>query len=290
MENNQQQKMNIQWFPGHMTKASRMIEENISQVDAVCEILDARIPRSSHNPEIDNAAAGKPRLIVLNRSDLADPNYTDIWINYFKKLGFAAIKTDCKSGKGTNAFIPAVNYLLEDKIKSYENKGQTGRSLRLMVVGVPNVGKSSFINRVAGRKAAAAADKPGVTRGKQWIHINEKLDLLDTPGILWPKFENQDIGELLAVTNAIKSDVIDVETLAANFMLKLKTNYSQTILNRYGFEPTEEMSGFDMLELAAKRRGFVVSKGEYDIERMAYTLLKEFQDGKLGKLTLEYPE
>ena len=284
------EKLNIQWFPGHMTKAQRMIEENLRLVDAVCEILDARIPRASRNPDIDRLAAGKPRLVILNRCDLADPAVTKAWSAAFRARGLSVLETDARSGKGVAGFAPAVRELMADKLQSYESKGQTGRGLKVMVLGIPNVGKSTFINKVAGRKAAAAGDKPGVTRGRQWINIDRGLDLLDTPGILRPKFDSQEVGEMLAVTNAIKSDVIDRETLAANFMLRLRALYPEAIEKRYGFTPPEEANGFELLELAAKKRGFLVSKGEYDIERMANTLLDEYHAGKLGRLSLERPE
>ena len=288
-QNNGFEKMNIQWFPGHMTKAQRMIEENLSLVDAVCEILDARIPYSSRNPDIDRLAGDKPRLVILNRVDLADPQMTARWRKYFESRGLAILETDAKSGKGVGSFAPAVRRLLKDKLAAYEAKGQVGRPLRVMILGIPNVGKSTFINRVAGRKAAIAGDKPGVTRGKQWINIDQGLDLLDTPGILWPKFDSQEVGEMLAITNAIKADVLDKETLSANFMLRLRELYPKAIEERYKFAPDSEMNGFELLEQAAKKRGFLVSRGEYDIERMANTLLGEYHDGKLGRLTLEAP-
>ncbi len=290
MENNRFEKMNIQWFPGHMTKAQRMIEENLKLVDAVCEILDARIPRSSRNPDIDRLAGDKPRLVILNRIDLADPQITARWKKYFEAQGLAILETDARSGKGVNGFAPAVRRLLAGKIREFEAKGQVGRPLRVMILGIPNVGKSTFINKVAGRKAAIAGDKPGVTRGKQWINIDAGLDLLDTPGILWPKFDSQEVGEMLAITNAIKADVLDKETLAANFMLRLRQMYPQAIKDRYKFDPDPDMNGFELLEQAAKKRGFLVSRGEYDIERMANTLLGEYHEGKLGRLSLEMPD
>ena len=290
MENNAFEKMNIQWFPGHMTKAQRMIEDNIKLVDAVCEVIDARIPCASRNPDIDRLAAGKPRLVILNRADLADPELTKRWKESFERQGMAVLETDARSGKGVGGFVPAVRRLLADKLREYEAKGQSGRPLRVMILGIPNVGKSTFINKVAGRKAAAAGDKPGVTRGRQWINIDRSLDLLDTPGILWPKFDSQEVGELLAVTNAIKADVIDKETLGANFMLRLRSMYPAAIEARYKFTPDEDANGFELLEQAAKKRGFLVSRGEYDIERMANTLLSEYHDGKLGRLTLELPD
>ena len=290
MDNIGFEKLNIQWFPGHMTKAQRMIEENLSMVDAVCEILDARIPKSSRNPDIDRLAAGKPRLVVLNRCDLADPEMTAKWKSHFERQGIAVLETDAKSGKGVSAFPAKLRRLLADKIKEYEAKGQSGRPLRVMILGIPNVGKSTFINKLAGRKAAIAGDKPGVTRGKQWINIAQGLDLLDTPGILWPKFDSQEVGEMLAVTNAIKADVLDRETLAANFILRLSRMYPAALEQRYKIKAEPDVNGFELLELAAKRRGFLISGGEYDIERMAAVLLSEYHDGKLGRLSLEAPD
>ncbi len=283
------EKMNIQWFPGHMTRAQRMIEDNLKLVDAVCEILDARIPLASRNPDIDRLAGDKPRLVILNRCDLADPEATAKWRRWYQERGIAVLETDAKSGKGVNGFVPAVRELLKDKLDSYAAKGQVGRPLRVMILGIPNVGKSTLINKVAGRKAAIAGDKPGVTRGRQWISIDSGLDLLDTPGILWPKFDSQEVGELLAITNAIKADVLDRETLSANFMLRLREHYPDALRERYKMEPEPDLNGFELLEQAAKKRGFLVSKGEYDIERMANTLLKEYHEGKLGRLTLEMP-
>lgn len=290
MSGSNYEKMNIQWFPGHMTKAQRMIEDSIKQVDAVCEILDARIPNSSRNPDIDRLASGKPRLIILNRTDLADPKITAQWRAFFEAQGIKILETDAKSGKGVNGFAPALRELLKDKIADYAAKGQVNRPMRVMILGIPNVGKSTFINKVAKRKAAIAGDKPGVTRGKQWINIDKGLDLLDTPGILWPKFDSQEVGEMLAITNAIKADVLDKETLAANFMLRLRDMYPEALIGRYKFEPDPEMNGFELLEEAAKKRGFLVSRGEYDIERMANTLLGEYHDGKLGRISLEKPQ
>lgn len=283
------EKMNIQWFPGHMTKAQRMIEDSIKQVDAVCEILDARIPNSSRNPDIDRLAAGKPRLIILNRTDLADPSITVQWREFFEAQGIKILETDAKSGRGVSGFAPALSELLKDKIAGYAAKGQVNRPMRVMILGIPNVGKSTFINKIAKRKAAIAGDKPGVTRGKQWINIDKGLDLLDTPGILWPKFDSQEVGEMLAITNAIKADVLDKETLAANFMLRLREMYPEALTARYKLEPDPEANGFELLEQAAKKRGFLISKGEYDIERMANTLLGEYHDGKLGRISLEKP-
>ena len=283
------EKLNIQWYPGHMTKARRMIEENISLVDAVCEVLDARIPSASANPDIRRLSAGKPHLVILNRCDLADPTVTPLWRSAFESAGISVLETDGRSGKGVNAFVPAVRQLLSDKLRAYEEKGQVGRPLRIMILGIPNVGKSTLINKIAGRKAAIASDRPGVTRGKQWISLSTGLDLLDTPGILWPKFESQEVGELLAVTNAIKTEVFDIVTLSANFMLRLRDLYPSALETRYKIPPSSTLSGFELLEQAALKRGFLISRGEADLTRMATTLLKEYHEGKLGRLTLERP-
>lgn len=285
----ERQKIDIQWFPGHMTKARRMMEDNIKTVDAVCEILDARIPYSSRNPDIDALAAGKPRLVILNRADLADPDMTARWKKYFASRGLAVMETDSKSGRGTAAFSQAVRAVLKEKIAAYEAKGQGTRPLRVMVVGIPNVGKSTFINKVAGRKAAAAADRPGVTRGRQWITIDAGLELLDTPGILWPKFDSQRVGEALALTGAIKTEVLDTEALAANFLVLLREMKPEAVEQRYKFTPAPDRSGYELLEDAARKRGFLVSGGECDTGRMANVLLNEYHEGKLGRLTLEAP-
>ena len=283
------EKIDIHWFPGHMTKAQRMIEANMKLVDGVCELLDARVPYSSRNPDIDRLAAGKPRLVILNRIDLADPELTARWREYFRAKGLAVLETDAKSGRGVNNFSRAVREVLRDKIAAYEAKGQGTRPLRVMILGIPNVGKSTFINKVAKRKAAAAGDRPGVTRGKQWISIDSGLELLDTPGILWPKFDSQQVGEALALTGAIKPEVLDAEALAANFMLRLRELKPEAVEQRYKFTPEAGKNGYELLEDAAKKRGFLVSGGEYDIERMANVLLNEYHEGKLGRITLEAP-
>ena len=284
------EKLNIQWFPGHMTKAQRMIEEHMKQVDAVCEILDARIPMASRNPDIDRLAGDKPRIVVLNRTDLADPKATARWHAAFQRQGMTVLETDSRSGKGVNGFAGAVRTALRDKIEAYAAKGQVGRPVRVMVLGIPNVGKSTFINKVARRKAAAAGDRPGVTRGKQWITVDQGLELLDTPGILWPRFDSQEVGECLAFTGAIRDQIIDRETLSANLMVKLSLLYPQCIAERYKFTPDPDATGLELLEEAAKKRGFIVSKGEYDLERMSVILLDEFRDGKLGRISLEKPK
>ncbi|MBP8640528.1 MAG: ribosome biogenesis GTPase YlqF [Oscillospiraceae bacterium] len=282
--------MNIQWFPGHMTKAQRMIEDNMKIVDAVCEIIDARIPYSSRNPDIDRLSGTKPRLVILNRVDQADPAVTLLWRNYFKSQGLYVLETDCKSGKGVNNFAEAIRYVLKDKIEAFAAKGQAGRPIRAMILGIPNVGKSTFINKVAKRKAAKASDKPGVTRGKQWITIDAGLELLDTPGILWPRFDSQEVGECLAYTGAIRDEIMDRETLTANLMVKLREQYPQSIEQRYKFVPDPDATGLELLETAARKRGFIVSKGECDLERMSAILLDEFRDGRLGRISLEKPK
>ena len=284
------EKLNIQWFPGHMTKAQRMIEEHMKQVDAVCEILDARIPMASRNPDIDRLAGDKPRIVVLNRTDLADPKATARWRAAFQRQGMTVLETDSRSGKGVNGFAGAVRTALRDKIEAYAAKGQVGRPMRVMVLGIPNVGKSTFINKVARRKAAAAGDRPGVTRGKQWITVDQGLLLLDTPGILWPKFEDPEVGMRLAYTGAVKEDVIDTETLACHFMELLAKFYPQTLLERYKLEAPEGADGYDLLQLAGKKRGYLVSGGEVNTERMAKALMDDYRSGKLGRLTLESPE
>lgn len=283
------EKIDIQWFPGHMTKAQRMIEENMKLVDGVCELLDARVPGASRNPDIDRLAAGKPRLVILNRTDLADPEFTAKWRDYFRAQGLSVLETDAKSGRGVNNFSRAVREVLRDKIAAYEARGQGTRPLRVMILGIPNVGKSTFINKVAKRKAAAAGDRPGVTRGKQWISIDSGLELLDTPGILWPKFDSQQVGEALALTGAIKPEVLDTEALAANFMLRLREMKPEAVEQRYKFTPEPGKNGYELLADAAKKRGFLVAGGEYDIERMARVLLNEYHEGRLGRITLESP-
>ncbi len=282
--------MNIQWYPGHMTKTRRMMEENIKYVDAVCEILDARIPVSSRNPDLDRIAKGKPRLVILNRIDLADAEVTKAWSAYFKSNGASVIEVNAKTGQGVNKFAPALRELLGDKIIKFEEKGLIGRLLKVMICGIPNVGKSTLINRVAGHNIAKAEDRPGVTRSKQWIRVDAGIDMMDTPGILWPKFEDKRTGLHLAFTGAVKDDILDVETLAAFLIELLSIRYPEAIETRYKFRPDSEACGYTLLEEAAKRRGFRISGGDFDIERMARVLLNEFRDGTLGRMTLETPE
>ena len=280
-QNLSDQKMNIQWYPGHMTKTRRMMEENLKLVDAVCEILDARIPISSRNPDIDAICGTKPRLVILNRIDMADPAMV-------KKL--AVLLTDCKSRKGINGFVPAVRQLLSEKLRRYAEKGQVGRPLKIMVVGIPNVGKSTFINQIAGRKGAKAENRPGVTRGKQWVTVDKGLLLLDTPGILWPRFEDPEVGIRLAYTGAVKDDILDIETLAYHLMEMLWKRYPDAVRARYKIELPEDADGTALLEAAGRKRGFLISGGEIDLERVSKVLLEEYRSCKLGRFTLESPE
>jgi len=284
-----QDNMNIQWYPGHMTKTRRQMEQDLKQVDAVCEIMDARIPISSRNPDIDNICGNKPRMVILNRLDLADPDATARWASYFKSKGIAAVATDCKSRKGINQFTPAVRQLLHEKIERDAAKGMT-RALRIMIVGIPNVGKSTLINQISGRKGAKAENRPGVTRGKQWVTVDKDLLLMDTPGILWPKFEDPNVGMMLAYTGAVKDGVMDLEELACRLMELLNQRYPAMLKDRYGIECQADTPGWQLLEAAGKKRGYLLSKGEINTERMAKVLIDEFRGGKLGRLTLELPE
>ena len=281
--------MNIQWYPGHMTKTRRQIEADLKQVDAVCEIVDARIPFSSRNPDIDAICGTKPRIIVLNRMDLADPNATKAWITYFKSKGMAAIATDCKTKRGIGDFQPAVRSVLKEKIERYAAKGMN-LPVKVMVVGIPNVGKSTLINQISGRKGAKAENRPGVTRGKQWVTVDNGLLLLDTPGILWPKFEDPEVGMMLAYTGAVKENVIDTEELACRLAELMWKYYPQTLRERYNVDLEADMPGYMLLEEMGRKRGYLLARGEINTERMAKVLLDEYRLGKLGHFTLEMPE
>ncbi len=281
------EEMTVQWFPGHMARARRMVSENVKLVDAVCEVVDARVPRSSRNPEVEELTAGKPRLIILNRVDQADPAMTKRWSRAFRESGAEVLETDCRSGKGVGAFSGAIRKLLQEKLAANAARGQAGKPLRVMVLGIPNVGKSSFINRVAGRRAAEASDRPGVTRGKQWISAGGGVELLDTPGLLWPRFEDKSVGENLAFTGAVRDEILDAETLGARLCERLRDLYPQALTGRYGIEVTPDRPGFELLEQCARRRGFLVSGGEPDLERMAKVMLDELRGGKLGRVTLD---
>lgn len=284
-----QEQMNIQWYPGHMTKTRRQIEADLKLVDAVCEIVDARIPLSSRNPDIDAICGSKPRILVLNRMDLADPAATRAWAAYFRGKGMTVLATDCKSRRGIAEFTPAVRTACAEKLERDAKRGMN-RPLRVMVVGIPNVGKSTLINQISGRKGAKAENRPGVTRGKQWVTVDGGLQLLDTPGILWPKFDDPHVGMMLAYTGAVKEGVIDIEELACFLMELLNRYYPQTLLERYKIEAPQGTPGWQLLELAGRKRGYLVSGGEVHTERMAKVLLDEFRGGKLGKFTLEQPE
>ncbi len=277
----EQNNMNIQWYPGHMTKTRRQIEADLKQVDAVCEIVDARIPMSSRNPDIDSICGNKPRMIVLNRMDLADPAATKKWAAFFKNKGMSVIVTDCKSRKGIADFTPAARGACAEKLQRDAARGMN-RPLRVMIVGIPNVGKSTLINQISGRKGAKAENRPGVTRGKQWVTVDSELLLLDTPGILWPKFEDPEVGMKLAYTGAVKDGIIDIEELACYLMKLLHRLYPQVLLERYKLEAPEETPGWELIEMAGRKRGYLVSGGEVNTERMSKVMLDEFSGGKLG--------
>ncbi len=280
----------IQWFPGHMAKTRREIGENLKNVDFVIELLDARIPKSSENPEITRICGDKPRLVLLSRAALADPKYSAEWKAYFAEKGRACIFYDCITGEGFSEIMPAARALLAEKLERYREKGMAGRRLRAMIVGIPNVGKSSIINKLSGTKSAKVENRPGVTRQKQWIPTNAGFDLLDTPGVLWPKFDDQKIGENLAVTGAIKDDILDIETIAAILVGRLRELYPEKLMARYKHKEgslDEEFTNFDVLEKIGRARGFLISGGEIDTERTAKILLEEFRNGKIGRMTLD---
>lgn len=282
-------RMNIQWYPGHMTKTRRKMEEDIRLVDAVCELVDARIPLSSRNPDIDTLCANKPRMVILNRIDLADPVTTNAWYDDFRQKGFAVLKTDCKSRKGIDRFVPTVRELLAEKLQRYQERGFVNKPLKLMIVGIPNVGKSTLINQISGRKGAKAENRPGVTRGKQWVTVDRGLLLLDTPGILWPKFDDEEVGRRLAYTGAVKDDILDTETLACHLIAMLWQRYPDALRERYKLDPSPDATGYDLLCEAGRRRGFLLARGEIDTERMARVLLEEFRNCKIGRFSLEAP-
>lgn len=279
----------IQWFPGHMTKTKRKIEQDIKLVDVVAEIIDARVPISSRNPELDKIIKSKPRIILLNKCDMADPEQTTKWIKYYKSKGIIAIDVDCKTGKGLSLFLPSVNLILKDKIDIWKSKGMVRRNIKIMVIGIPNVGKSSFINKMSKGTKAKVEDRPGVTRGNQWFSIGKGYELLDTPGVLWPKFDDPSVGEKLAFTGAIKDQVVDIEQLAAKVLELLRDGYSEKIVERYKLKEKSilNLTGYELLELIGRSRGMLISGGEIDIERASVMILDEFRAGKLGKMTLE---
>ena len=279
--------MTVQWFPGHMAKTRRLIKENLNAVDAVCELVDARIPESSRNPELDEIIGSKPRIVLLNKCDLADENATARKIKELSAKGITALPVDCRSGKGLDKFQPAVREVLKDKIQANVDRGMAGKHLRIMVVGIPNTGKSSFINRMAGKNRAEVADKPGVTRSNRWFFIGSGIELLDTPGVLWPKFEDPEVGFKFAFIGSVKDQILDIQEIAVRLLVILQKNYADRLTERYKIEDFEELEPYELLELIAKKRGMLLRKGEYDTERAAVMLLDEYRSGKLGRITLD---
>ncbi len=281
--------MNLQWFPGHMAKTRRMMSESLKIIDVAAEILDARIPMSSRNPEIDKILGNKPRIVVLNKSDMSDPESNRKWIEYFRKQGIYAVEVSCATGKGINKISDYAKRALNEKIERDRERG-INRSVKIMLCGIPNVGKSSFINRVAGKAVTKTGDRPGVTKGKQWLRLPSNVELLDMPGILWPKFESEEVALNLAFTGAIKDEIMDVEELACHLIAFLKTRYTDNLVSRYKLDDISELTDYEILEMIAKKRGFLISGGEIDTFRAANILLDEFRGCKLGNITLELPE
>ena len=281
----------IQWFPGHMAKTRRLISENLKDVDLTIELLDARIPKSSENPEIARLVASKPKLTLLSKTSLADPAATEAWKKHFAEIGRECIFYDCKTGEGISSIAPAARRLCADRLERYQEKGMEGRKLRAMIVGIPNVGKSSLINKLSAANKAKVEDRPGVTLTKQWITTSLGIDLLDMPGILWPKFEDQIVGENLAVTGAIRDEIMDIETLACVLAGRLRVRYPELLAARYKLKPTdfEDTSDFELAEAIGRRRGFLISGGEVDFLRTSNMLLDEFRGGKIGRITIEMP-
>lgn len=282
-------KQNVQWFPGHMAKTRRLIKESLNLVDGVVELLDARVPYSSQNPELDGIIKNKPRIILLNKCDVANPAATAMWINYFESKGAYAIPVDCKTGKGLNKFDETVKKALANVIAKNEEKGMTGKPLRLMVVGIPNTGKSSFINRMGKNAKAKVADKAGVTKQNQWFVVGNGIELLDTPGVLWPKFDDPEVGDKLAFIGSVKDEVTDKETIACRLLESLAKTNPSAIEERYKISGVEGLQGWEILEMIGKKRGFLIKGGEIDYERAAVIVADEFRGGKLGRITLELP-
>lgn len=283
---------NIQWFPGHMTKTKRQIQASLKLVDAVAEILDARIPLSSKNPDLQKLIQNKPKVVLLNKCDMANQTATSRWIDYYASQGITAIAVDCKSGKGLNKFAPAVNNVLSERRERLKAKGMVNPMLRIMIVGIPNVGKSSFINRVAKQNRAKVEDRPGVTRGNQWYSIAKNIEMLDTPGVLWPKFDDKIVGERLAFTGAVKDQILDTELLAVRLLDFLRSLKPADFIARFKLEDIDldAIGSYELLNVIGKKRGMLISGGEIDTERAAIMLLDEFRSGKLGRITLEMPE
>ena len=282
---------NIQWFPGHMTKTKRKIQASLKLVDCVAEIIDARIPISSRNPDLAKLVQNKPRVILLNKCDMANPTATKMWIDHYKRQGITAIAVDCKSGKGLNNFAPAVNTVMKEKIDRLKSKGMLNPTMRIMIVGIPNVGKSSFINKVAKHNRAKVEDRPGVTRGNQWYTIAKNLEMLDTPGVLWPKFDDQKVGERLAFTGAVKDQILDIELLAVRLLDFLKDFKHKDFIARFKLDDIDldNIDSYELLQIIGRKRGMLVSGGEVNTERASIMLLDEFRCAKLGRITIEMP-
>lgn len=280
----------IQWFPGHMAKTRRKIQEDLKLVDIVAEILDARVPKSSSNPVLREIIQRKPKVVLLNKSDMADPAQTSKWVSYYASQGEKAIPLESKTGRGVNSFYPAIREVLKPQIEAWERKGMVGRPIRVMVVGIPNVGKSSFINRMI-RGGAEVQDRPGVTRQNRWFTVGKGFELLDTPGVLWPKFEDPIVGQHLAFTGAVRDEVLDIEGLAASLLELLLELYPNAINTRYktDISPEDHLPGHELLERVGRKRGMLISGGEVNTERAAITVLDEYRGGKLGRITLERP-
>ena len=286
------EKQNIQWFPGHMTKTKRQIQSSLKLIDLVVEIIDARIPVSSSNPDLAEIIQNKPKIVLLNKADQADKNATQKWIKYYADKNVTALAVDCKSGKGLNQFAPAVRKVLAERYAALQKKGIVNPILRVMIVGIPNVGKSSFINRISKQTRAKVEDRPGVTRGNQWFTIAKDLEMLDTPGVLWPKFDDQTVGEHLAYTGAIKDQILDIELLAVNLLSLFKQSQPPAFLERFKLDKDTLMNNdsYDLLQIIGKKRGMLISGGEIDTERAANMIMDEYRAGKFGNITLEYPE
>lgn len=282
----------IQWFPGHMTKTKRKIQAGLKLIDLVVEIIDARIPISSSNPDLAEIIQNKPKLVLLNKSDKADKKATQLWIKHYESQGVTALAVDCKSGKGLNQFVPAVRKILSEKFKAQKAKGMVNPILRIMIVGIPNVGKSSFINRISKQTRAKVEDRPGVTRGNQWYTISSDLEMLDTPGVLWPKFDDETVGLYLAFTGAIKDNILDIELLACDFLSVMIKNPTEQFLQRFKLSASDisDITSYELLELIGRKRGMLISGGEINTERAANLIFDEYRDGKFGNITLEYPE
>ncbi|MGN0554816.1 MAG: ribosome biogenesis GTPase YlqF [Candidatus Fimenecus sp.] len=281
-------KQTVQWFPGHMAKTRRLIKECLPQVDAVTEVLDARVPESSRNPELSDLIGDKPRIVLLNKCDVADDRATKQWVAHYQKTCAAAVlPVDCKSGKGLNQFVPLMREVLKEKIEKNEARGMAGKPLRIMVVGIPNTGKSSFINKMAGRNRAEVADKAGVTRHNRWFVIGNGMELLDTPGVLWPKFDDPKVGDKLAFIGSVKDTVVDCETLAVRLLEIMQTEYADHLSERYKISDFADLQPWELLELIGRKRGMMIKGGEVDYTRVSVMLLDEYRGGKLGKITLD---